>query len=80
MIRGDLGGFVHVGKPNDRLDLQEVLSKYEHIAQSRDKYTEDERDIFAMKPIVTYADNAERSAERSRVSQELADFKREAEI
>ena len=68
MIRGDLGGFVHVGKQNDRLDLQEILAKYEHIDKSRDKYTEDERDIFAMRPIVTYANDAERSVERSRVS------------
>jgi hypothetical protein len=59
MIRGELGGFVHVGKHNDRLDLQEILAKFEHIDQSRDKYTDIERETF--KPIVTYMDDVERS-------------------
>ena len=77
-MRGDFGGFVHIGQKNDRLDLQKLLNEYEHIDKTRDKYTEEDRDIFSMKPIVTYANNEERSAERTRVSLELAEFKKEA--
>ena len=76
MMRGDFGGFIHIGKKNDRLDLQQMLTKYENIEKVRDKYTQNERDIFAMKPIVTYANDEERSTERARVSLEFEDFKR----
>ena len=66
MIRGELGGFMHVGRQNDRLDLQEILQKFEHIDKSRDKYTDEDRETY--KPIVTYANDAERSLERDRLS------------
>lgn len=66
MIRGELGGFMHVGKQNDRLDLKEILSKFEHIEIARDKYTEEDRETY--KPTVTYNNDAERSLERDRLS------------
>ena len=78
MIRGELGGFMHVGKENNRLDLQEILKKYEEIDKSRDKYTDEDRDTY--KPVLSYANDAEKSYERDRLSQELDDFKREQEL
>lgn len=46
LVRGDNGGFVNIGKKNDRLDLQELLSKYDNIAKSRDQYTTEMREPF----------------------------------
>ena len=66
MIRGELGCFMHVGKENNRLDLQDILKKYEEIDKSRDKYTDEDRDSY--KPVLSYANDAEKSYERDRLS------------
>jgi hypothetical protein len=54
------------------------LKKYEEIDKSRDKYTDEDRDTY--KPILSYANDAEKSYDRDRLSQELEDFKREQEL
>ena len=44
LVRGDHGGFVNIGKKNERLDLCELLKKYDNIAAVRDIYTDEYRD------------------------------------
>lgn len=68
MVRGDHGGFVNLGKQNDRLDLSELLKKYDNIAKTRDDYTSSFRDSF--KPVVEYINDEERTYEQERIKLE----------
>jgi hypothetical protein len=65
IVRGDHGGFVNLGKPNERLDLADLLKKYDNIAKSRDIYTNTSRDPY--KPVVEYSNDEELIYEKERL-------------
>jgi len=66
LARGPNGGFRNPGKYNDRLDLGELLKKYEHIKSERDRYTEEERKTH--EPIISYKENEEKLGEATRLA------------
>lgn len=53
-MKGKDGGFVHIPKRNSRLDLQNLLEKYQHIRDKHDKYASEDRPLFFEKPIVPF--------------------------
>jgi hypothetical protein len=57
IVRGDHGGFVNLGIPNERLDLADLLKKYDTIAKTRDVYTSSSREPF--KTVVDYSNDEE---------------------
>jgi len=71
LVRGEQGGFRHVGRPNSRLDLEKVLDQFTHIKDGREQYRTSERRAF--KPLVTWDDHIERDAivRRAEIENEL---------
>ena len=71
LVRGEQGGFRHVGRPNSRLDLEKVLDQFTHIKEGREKYRQSERRGF--KPLVTWDDHVERDeiVKRAEIENEL---------
>jgi hypothetical protein len=65
IVRGDHGGFVNLGKPNQRLELADLLKKYDNIAKSRDIYDINSRNPY--KPVVEYSNDEELSYEKERL-------------
>ena len=43
LVRGENGGFMNMGRPNERLDLAELLKKYDTLASDRDQYSIEKR-------------------------------------
>ena len=52
-MRLENGGFLHIPKRNSRLDLQKLLDNYQHIRDTRDKYSNSDRSLYFDNPVVT---------------------------
>jgi len=66
LVRGADGGFRHLGKFNNRLELEDLLKKYETVNADRDKYTEGERNNFD--PVVSFKLHEEKLGHDTRLA------------
>jgi len=62
------GGFIHIPKPNSRLELDALLDKFRHIKETRDKYSTKDRPLYKESPIVPFKNHVEQEEDAKRGS------------